>query len=201
MKSKLIPKWKTEKLSQICKIFSGGTPSTKIEQYWNGDIPWLSSGETRNNFITETERKITSEGVKNSSTRLAKKGDVVVASAGQGNTRGQVSLCLIDTYVNQSVIVLRANKQIILPQFLFYNLKSRYDELRSISDSHSSRGSLPKNILSDVRATFPTLVEQKKIASILGTIDDSIENLQKQNKILNKIAQAVFKSWFVDSFA
>ena len=120
MKSK---KNNRKNLSEICKIFSGGTPSTKNNEYWNGDIPWLSSGETRNSFITNTERKITLDGVKNSSTSLAKKYDVIVASAGQGHTRGQVSLCLIDTYVNQSVIVLRTNKEIILPQFLFYNLK------------------------------------------------------------------------------
>ena len=198
MKSKLISKWNTEKLFKICKIFSGGTPSTKIEQYWNGNISWLSSGETSNSFITKTERKITLNGVKNSSTRLANKDDVVIASAGQGNTRGQVSLCLIDTYVNQSVVVLRTNKQIILPQFLFYNLKSRYTELRRISDSHSSRGSLPKNVLSDVEIIFPTLHDQRKIGKILYDLDCKITNLQNQNKILEQIAQTVFKSWFVD---
>ena len=180
------------------KFLVGGTPSTKIEQYWNGNISWLSSGETSNNFITKTERKITLNGVKNSSTRLAKKDDVVMASAGQGTTRGQVSLCLIDTYVNQSVVVLRTNKQIILPQFLFYNLKSRYTELRRISDSHSSRGSLPKNVLSDVEITLPTLHDQRKIGKILYDLDCKIANLQNQNKILEQIAQTIFKSWFVD---
>ncbi len=69
-------------------IFSGGTPSTRIDEYWGGDINWLSSGETRNNFISTTEKTITKEGVKNSSTRLAKKDDIVMASAGQGFTRG-----------------------------------------------------------------------------------------------------------------
>ena len=116
---KYIPKPNIRKLLEICEIFSGGTPSTKNEKYWNGTIAWLTSGETRNNFITQTTRKITVEGIKNSSTRLANKNDVVVASAGQGHTRGQVSFCLIDTYVNQSVIVLRANTQITDPKFLF----------------------------------------------------------------------------------
>ena len=202
MRSSTIQKneWKIKTLSALCSIFSGGTPSTKNSDYWNGDISWLSSGETRNNFITDTERKITLSGVKNSSTRLAKKEDIVVASAGQGNTRGQVSLCLIDTYVNQSVIVLRTKKE-IFPKFLFYNLKSRYVELRRLSDSHSSRGSLPKNVLSTVQVLIPSLYDQQKIAKILYDLDMKIQNLQNQNKTLEQIAQTVFKSWFVDLFA
>lgn len=195
MKSK---KNNRKNLSEICKIFSGGTPSTKNNEYWNGDIPWLSSGETRNSFITNTERKITLDGVKNSSTSLAKKYDVIVASAGQGHTRGQVSLCLIDTYVNQSVIVLRTNKEIILPQFLFYNLKSRYAELRQLSDSHSSRGSLPKNVLSTLDIVLPSLLQQEKIGKILYDLDSKIQNLKNQNKILEQTAQIIFKSWFVN---
>lgn len=88
MKSNIIvkkPKWENRILLEICEIFSGGAP-TKNNEYWNGDIPWLSSGETRNNLIIDTERKSTLLGVQNSSTWLAKKNDVVVASAGQGNT-------------------------------------------------------------------------------------------------------------------
>ena len=74
--------WKQYSLGDICEnIFSGGTPSTKNTNYWNGSIPWLSSGETRNNFINSTEKTITLDGVNNSSTKLAKKGDIVIASA------------------------------------------------------------------------------------------------------------------------
>ena len=201
MKTKQIQEYDVKKISELCEIFSGGTPSTKNANYWNGHISWLSSGETRNNFITGTERKITSIGVDNSSTKLAKKDDVVIASAGQGHTRGQVSFCLIDTYINQSIVVLRANKQVIHPKFLFYNLKSRYKELRRLSDAHSSRGSLPKNILVTLDVTLPSLVEQEQIGRILYDLDTKIENLRKQNKILEQIAQTVFKSWFVDLFS
>ncbi|MDI1495075.1 MAG: restriction endonuclease S subunit [Cenarchaeum symbiont of Oopsacas minuta] len=194
----MTPDLHIKKLSEVCKIYSGGTPSTKNKNFWNGNICWLSSGETRNTFITDTERKITMLGVKNSTTRLAQKFDVVVATAGQGNTRGQVSLCLINTYVNQSVIVLRANNTTLLPKFFFYNLKSRYNELRQLSDSHSSRGSLPKNILSTLNIKLFTLLQQTKIGKIFYDLDQQIENLQNQNKVLEQMAQAIFKSWFVD---
>ena len=71
-------------------------------------------------------------------------------------------------------------------------------ELRKLSDGHSARGSLPKNILMDLDIILPPLTAQTNIARILYDLDTKIENLQKQNKILEQIAQAIFKSWFVD---
>jgi len=97
--------WRVSKLEQVTStIFSGGTPDTRNPEYWSGTIPWLSSGETRARYIFGTEKRITQLGVDKSSTRLAKRGDVVVAAAGQGNTRGNVSFLVTDCYINQSLI-------------------------------------------------------------------------------------------------
>lgn len=191
--------WKNVKIKDVAEtIFSGGTPSTKKEEFWNGKINWLSSGETRNKFIVDTEKKITQEGVDNSSTKLAKKKDVVIASAGQGFTRGQTSMCLIDTYINQSLICVRAKKDIIDPYYLFYNISSRYNELRQISDGHSIRGSLTTKLISDLNISLPTIDEQRKIREILFSIDNKIETNNEINKKLEEMAQAIFKQWFVD---
>lgn len=127
------------------RIYSGGTPTTSNTAYWNGMFGWLSSGETRNRFVITTEKTITQAGIDNSSTKLAAKYDIVMASAGQGFTRGQTSMLLIDTYVNQSVIVIHAEKN-VLP-YLFWNLSNRYEELRAISDSSSIRGSLTTKMI------------------------------------------------------
>ena len=135
--------WEIKRFEEITEaIFSGGTPDTRNTEYWNGDYSWLSSGETSDHYVLKTEKKITKKGIENSSTRLAKKGDIVMASAGQGKTRGQVSLCLIDTYVNQSVNVVRPKNSIVPNSYLFFNLLLRYPQLRAISDSFSIRGSL-----------------------------------------------------------
>lgn len=179
-------------------IFSGGTPNTRNKDFWNGSIRWLSSGETRKTFIYDTEKKITELGVKNSSTKLAKKDDVVIASAGQGHTRGQTSLCKIDTYINQSLISLRSDKNKIDPNYLFYNIYSRYNELRQISDGHSIRGSLTTKIIKNLKIKLPPLDEQKAIANILSTLDEKIEVNNQINETLEKMAQELFKRWFVD---
>ena len=191
--------WKEYRLEDISQIiFSGGTPSTRNEEFWDGDIPWLSSGETRNSFINKTEKTITEEGVKNSSTKLALNGDIVIASAGQGFTRGQVSFCNIDTYINQSLIAIRANNILLNNKYLYYNLKSRYNELRQISDSHSIRGSLTTKMIKDLIIKLPSLEEQEKIANILSSLDDKIELNNEMNKTLEEMAQSIFKRWFVD---
>ena len=191
--------WKQYSLGDICEnIFSGGTPSTKNTNYWNGSIPWLSSGETINNFINSTEKTITLDGVNNSSTKLAKKGDIVIASAGQGYTRGQTSFCNIDTYINQSLIAIRTNNAKIHNKYLYYNLKGRYDELRQLSDGHSIRGSLTTKIIKDLVIKLPSLEEQEKIANILSSLDDKIELNNEMNKTLEEMAQSIFKRWFVD---
>lgn len=191
--------YKKDKLANLVDaIFSGGTPSTRNDKFWNGNLPWLSSGETRNRFITETEKYITQCGVNDSSTKLANKNDIVIASAGQGHTRGQTSFLKIDTYINQSVIAIRAKKNVIHPLWLFYNLSSRYEEMRQLSDSHSSRGSLTTALLKIIDIEYPDYKSQEKIAKILGDLDDKIALNTQINQTLEAMAQALFKSWFVD---
>ncbi|ELE3000649.1 restriction endonuclease subunit S [Escherichia coli] len=152
-----VPKgWKIDNIGGLSdKIFSGGTPNTSTEEYWNGALNWFSSGETRNALIIETEKKITATGVKNSSTRLSVAGDILIASAGQGHTQGQTSLNTIDTYINQSVVCIRPIKP-SYSTWLYFNLSSRYTEMRAISDSHSIRGSLTTKLISSMKVASPT---------------------------------------------
>ena len=173
--------WKSCKIGDLGKIFSGGTPSTKIKEYWDGDLNWLSSGETRNTYIYTTDKFITEEGANNSSTKLANKGDIVIASAGQGFTRGQSSMVMIDTYVNQSVIVISPNDK-VNNHYLLYNLKFRYPELRQLSDHASTRGSLTTKIIKGLDINLPDLNTQNKIAIIIQYFDKKIETNKRINK-------------------
>ena len=189
--------WKNYTLEEVCeRIYSGGTPSTKHEEYWNGDIKWLSSGETSQRFVYDTERKITQEGVENSSTKLATKGCTVVATAGQGYTRGQASFLMTDTYMNQSVIACKANENVILPLYLYYNLDSRYEEFRLLSDGTSTRGGLSGWILKRMEIKLPPKPSQKKIIDILYSIDRKIE----ENKAINNNLEEQLSALFVNMF-
>lgn len=189
--------WKEYRIGELIEtIFSGGTPNTKNSDYWNGSLPWLSSGETRNRYINVTEKTITDSGAQNSSTRQALKGDVVMASAGQGYTRGQVSFLNIDTFINQSVIAIRANEKVLDKKFLFYNLSSRYEELRAISDSNSIRGSITTKMVKSMNIRIPDLNTQKAIANTLSSIDDKIETSKQINHHLEEMATSIFENMF-----
>ena len=191
--------WKEYKIADLVEIiFSGGTPNTKVNEYWNGSLPWLSSGETKNRYINSTEKTITESGAQNSSTRLALSGDVVMASAGQGYTRGQVSFLNIDTFINQSVIAIRANEKVLDKKFLFYNLSSRYEELRAISDSNSIRGSITTKMVKSMNIRIPDLNTQRAIANVLSSIDDKIETSKQINHHLEQMAITIFESMFTN---
>lgn len=180
----------------LSDIHSGGTPSTEESSYWGGNIKWLSSGETSQRFISDTVDKITEEGVKNSSTKLAKKNNIVMACAGQGKTRGQTSYLLDDMYINQSVIALET-KTSVLPLYLFYDLSSRYEELRGGSDASSTRGSITTTALKNLPFKYPDLSTQQSIVDILFGYDSLIEANNRRIELLEQAAQELYREWFV----
>lgn len=179
-------------------IFSGGTPNTQDPKYWGGGLPWLSSGETRNRLITTTEKTITELGVAESSTRKALQRYIVIASAGQGTTRGRVSWCMIDTYINQSLISVRCDLDQVEPIWLFYNLYNRYDELRRLSDANSSRGSITTKLIRDLEVELPSLPEQQAITRMLEIVEDKIVSNERIGKILRALGHSLFHSVFTD---
>lgn len=164
------------------RIYSGGTPTTSNAAYWDGAFGWFSSGETRNRFVISTEKTITQAGIDNSSTKLAAKHDIVMASAGQGFTRGQTSMLLIDTYVNQSVIVIHAERN-VLP-YLFWNLANRYEELRAISDSSSIRGSLTTKMIVAFEIPLANEESLQAFADFSWSVIPQIENNLLENERL-----------------
>jgi len=185
------------KLEEICiQIYSGGTPSTSHKEYWGGNIPWLSSGETSQRFVYTTEKFITEEGSRKSSAKLAKKSFTVMASAGQGHTRGQVSYLMNDMYVNQSILVFYPNESIVEPLYLYYNLDGRYEELRQLSDGTSTRGSLSGRIVKDMEIELPDRTIQEKIVGILYKIDSKIETNNLINRNLEEQAFTLFDLYF-----
>lgn len=174
---------RTMTVGECCEsIYSGGTPSTKKAAYWNGNLPWLSSGETRCRFIIDTEKTITELGVAKSSTKLAKAGDVVMASAGQGFTRGQTSMLFFDTYVNQSVVVMRPKRD--YGAYLLLMLAAQYDNLRAWSDSTSTRGSMSGKLLRQFELPYFDVEQAKELTAFTAPMFAMIEKNMRESKAL-----------------
>lgn len=123
----MIPEgWKVGTLGEFCKCLLGGTPSRSKEEYWNGDVNWINSGEINKFRILEASEKITELGLAKSATKLLPKKTTVLAITGA--TLGQVSLLEIDTCANQSVIGVLENAEVPY-EYIYPFIKDRIEML------------------------------------------------------------------------
>ncbi|MBL8207794.1 MAG: restriction endonuclease subunit S [Blastocatellia bacterium] len=169
------------------QLATGGTPSTEKKEYWeDGTIPWLSSGEVHKKVVRQADGRITEKGFRNSNARFYPVNSTLIALAGQGKTRGTVAITEIEVTSNQSIAAIIPDERLIEPRYLYYNLDSRYEELRAIS-AGAGRAGLSLSILANVSLKLPRKDEQEKIAIILSRIDQAIEQTEaliaKQQRI------------------
>lgn len=166
--------WEVKKIGEITQTTAGGTPTTKKSEYWGGDIKWMSSGELNLKKVFDVEGRITEEGLKNSSTKLLPPKCVLIGLAGQGKTRGTVAMNMVELCTNQSVAAIFPSSK-FNEDYLFYNLDSRYNELRQLSTGDGGRGGLNLKIINSLYIPLPPLPEQKRIAEVLSTWDQAIQ--------------------------
>lgn len=171
--------WKEATIDSITKtIITGGTPSTLIDEYWGGDIPWLSSTEIHQKMITKATKNITDSGLNNSSAKIAPQNSVLIALAGQGKTRGTAGFLGFPMALNQSLAALVPSEETD-PKFLFYLIESMYQELREVSSGDGGRGGLNKRLIRSIAVNVPKeKAEQEAIGQILTSMDEEIEALE-----------------------
>ncbi|MFL9832573.1 restriction endonuclease subunit S [Chryseobacterium terrae] len=169
--------WEVKKIRQLANITAGGTPSTVNMNYWGGNIRWMNSGELNLKFIYDVSGRITEEGLKNSSTKIIPPKSVLIGLAGQGKTRGTVAMNMIELCTNQSIAAILPSEKFI-EEYLYYNLDSRYDELRQLSTGDGGRGGLNLSIINSISVLLPSLPEQQAIARVLSTWDNAIQKTE-----------------------
>ena len=189
--------WKVMKLSEVATIVGGGTPSSSKSEYFeNGNIPWITpkdlSGYNKR-YISKGERNITELGLKNSSAKLLPKNTVLLTSRAP---IGYVTIASNEISTNQGFKSLVLNDSHI-PEFFYYLLKNNVHILESRATGSTFK-EISGQILKDTELSIPTPDIQQKIVDILSPLDDKIELNTQINQTLEQIAQALFKSWFVD---
>ena len=185
--------WEQRKLSDFTHIIVGGTPSTKKNEYWNGNIPWMSSGEINKKRIYKTDKSITKLGLENLSAKFVPKNSVLIALAGQGKTRGKVAINNIELTINQSLAGLIPTSESYY-EFIFYNLEKRYSELRRLSSGAGSRGGLNKKLIQNIKIQIPDLREQTLISKLSETLDKVLTLYDRKLKLLSQV-----KKYFLDN--
>lgn len=170
--------WKIRKIKELTKVTSGATPSTNNNEYWGGDILWMSSGELNLKKIYDVNGRITDLGLKSTSTKMLPKNCVLIGLAGQGKTRGTAAINKIELCTNQSIAAIWPNS-FTNENFLYYYLDSKYEELRKLSTGDGGRGGLNLNIIGSFQIPLPPIEEQKAIADCLSTWDEAIEKQEQ----------------------
>ena len=189
--------WKTYKLSEIGNIVGGATPSTKIAENYDGDIPWITPKDLSDfsgRFIKYGERNITQQGFDSCSCQMLPKNSVLFSSRAP---IGYVAIAAAPLCTNQGFKSVVPNEEIVDPRFLYYLLKFNKDRIAGMG-SGTTFMEVSGGVMKNVEVSLPVIAIQKHIAEILSSIDDKIELNNRINHNLEEQAQALYKSWFVD---
>jgi type I restriction enzyme, S subunit len=191
------------KIGEVCKLMTGGTPSRMRKEFFsNGTIKWLVSGDIHKGEIFDCEGRITTSAMKSANTKILPINSVMIALNGQGKTRGTVALLRTEATCNQSLVSISpVNEKELLPEFLFYNLRMRYQELRRMTgDDGNDRRGLNMALIRDIEVPLPSLENQIKIVENLRALDESTKNLKTQIALkkmrLNELRKSLLNKAF-----
>ncbi len=172
---------KKYKLKDIGNIKSGGTPSTKIKEYWDGEIKWITPKDlssNKNKYISNGERNITNQGLKNSNATLLPTNTVLMSSRAP---IGYLAIAKNPLTTNQGFKSIICNKNLCDYNFIYYWLKNNIKFIKNNSNGSTFQeisGSTFKNLKIDL----PNLNVQKKIAYTLSNLDSAIFNNENINQ-------------------
>jgi type I restriction enzyme S subunit len=167
--------WDKKRLGDIAFCYSGGTPPTSNLNYYNGDIPWITSGDLNQRYIKKVKGRITELGLNNSSAQLVKKDSLLIAL--YGATAGVTAITKIDAAINQAILaVIPKNDHVY---FLFHYFELRKNWLIN-TYTQGGQPNLSGDIVKGIEFYIPAIKEQIAVAKILSDMDDEISSLEQQ---------------------
>ena len=185
----------TYKISDIGEVVGGGTPSTANSDFWGGDIPWISPKDLtgyKSVYISHGENFLTKTGLK-SGTKLLPKGTVLFSSRAP---IGYVAIASNPICTNQGFKSIICNKEIINPLFLYYYIKGNLDYIK-LFGTGATFPEISGAAMRKIKVQIPSIPTQQKIASILSAYDCLIENNTRRIRLLEQMAENLYKEWFV----
>jgi type I restriction enzyme S subunit len=191
--------WRWQKIGSLFDVYVGATPSRANPDFWNGDVPWVSSGEVSFSRINHTREHITTEAVGNRRTRLHPPGTVMIAMIGEGRTRGQAAILDIDAAHNQNCASIRVSETKVPPEYVYWYLVYRYEQNRREA-SGGNQTALNKDAVRNISIPIAPLASQRAIVfavedltSHLRIVDEAFSAARKRGELLRSalISQAM----------
>jgi type I restriction enzyme, S subunit len=190
-------RWQKIPFGDCVSMLSGGTPSKAKPSYWSGDIPWVSCKDMKVERLFDAEDHLTEEGAA-SGTRTVPAGTVLIVVRGMILAKEfPVAIAKRPVAFNQDLKALQCN--IVTDEFIFYWLKANtYDILGIVDEAAHGTKRLQSDRLQKLLVAVPPRQTQDAIVRVLCTYDDLIENNTRRIKILEEMAQMIYREWFVN---
>lgn len=189
--------WKEYKLGELGVVITGKTPSSKNPEDWGEDMFFVTPTDYRNyrKYVDGSERRLSDIGVKRLENKILPPYSVLVTCI--GSDMGKVVITRTPCITNQQINSIIPNETID-SQFLYYALINSYDVLRMMGGDGTAVPIVNKRDFENIKIVMPSLKEQKRIASILSSLDDKIDLLHRENKTLEAMAETLFRKWFIE---
>lgn len=194
--TEFVSDWDEKKLEDISFWASGGTPSKDNALFWNGDIPWISASSMRGIEYSDSELKLTQDGLKNGS-RLAEKGSLLILVRGSMLFKTiPVGIVSRDVAFNQDVKSIKCNDETTSIYILYWLLSLENKLLNMVVGTGIGAGKLELSDLKQLPINLPTFPEQQKIAAFLTAVDEKIQQLAKKKDLLEQYKKGVMQKIF-----
>ena len=188
--------WRTYRLHDVGRIVTGKTPKSGVSEYEGCDVPFISPPDFSGvKWIEQTARCISEAGAQTVKGSVIPPRSVLVTCI--GSDMGKAALSTLRCVTNQQINAILVDETKFCPEFVYYNLSLRKNEIRGLAGG-SAQPILNKSAFGQIEFDAPSLEEQKHISTTLRPLNDRITLLRETNATLEAIAQALFKSWFVD---
>ena len=189
----MIEGWEIKTIQEIAKTTSGGTPNRNNKSYFNGNILWVKSGELNDNYIYDTEEKITEDAVENSSAKKFPAGTVLIAM--YGATVGKTAILKVPATTNQAVCGILPNTNECNNEFLRFQLMFKREDFLK-QRYGGAQPNISQTIIKTFEILLPPLSEQHKIAYVLSTVQKAIEQQDKLIRTTTELKKALMQKLF-----
>ena len=187
----VLESWHIGSIDDHFSVVSGGTPSRRIPEFWNGPIPWVKTTEIDYCLIQETGEHITQAALDQSAAKLLESGTLLLAMYGQGVTRGKVAILGIDAACNQACAAISPHGDVVNVKYLYHFLSFRYEGIRRLAHGGQQQN-LNLNIVRALPVSYPVdKNEQDEIAAILDAIDRKINLHRRKRTVLDDLFKAL----------
>jgi len=193
-----VSEWREVRIGDIGDVVTGKTPSSKNPEYFGDEIPFVTPTDYKNYHknIYSSERYLSQAGKEVLGNKLLPINSVIVTCI--GSDMGKVAINKVECITNQQINSIILKRDLADSDFIYYTLISMQEYLKMLARGGTTMPIVNKSTFEEIKLLLPPFPEQKAIAATLSVLDDMIELNNQINKTLEEMAQAIFKSWFVD---